>query len=37
MNHVVDVIKLVFEVKGPGGWEKGIAVNADIGYLVSRR
>ena len=37
LNHVVDVIKLVFKIESPSGWQKGIAVNADIGYLVSRR
>ena len=33
-NHVVDVHILIFEAEGPGRWGKGIAVIADIGYLV---
>ena len=34
LNHVFDVHNLIFEAEGPGGWGKGIAVIADIGYLV---
>ena len=32
LNHVVDVHNLIFETEGPGGWEKGIVVIADIEY-----
>ena len=34
LNHIFDVHNLIFEDEGPGGWGKGIAVIADIGYLV---
>ena len=34
LNHVVDVHNLIFETEGPGGWEKGIVVIADIEYHV---
>jgi hypothetical protein len=34
LNHVVDVHTSIFEVEGPGGWEKGIVAIVDIGYLV---
>ena len=32
LNHVVSVHNPIFEAEG--GWEKGIVVIADIGYLV---
>ena len=34
LNHIFDVHNLIFEDEGPGGWGKGIALIADIGYLV---
>ena len=34
LNHIFGVHNLIFEDEGPGGWGKGIAVIADIGYLV---